>query len=78
MKEHIKRTLRNHYYQTVIIYSFIYLFYSFVTWSLINPFQWVLDIPTMDISGRMFIILSFLCYNGVGIFMRYDITKPKK
>lgn len=75
MKQHLKKTLKHHFYLTVIIYSFCYLFYSFVTWSIVNPFQWVLNIPILEDSDRIGIIILFLTYNGIGIFMRYDITK---
>lgn len=78
MRKYLKKTLKNHFYQTVIIYLCCYLFYTFITWSLTNPFQWILDIPMKTINERVFILLFFLAYNGLGVFIRYDIAKYKQ
>lgn len=36
-----------------VTYFVIYLGFSFVNWSLENPFQWVLDIPVLTPGGRL-------------------------
>lgn len=75
--KNLKKTLKSHFIQTIIIYLFVYLSYTFINWELVNPFQWILNIPLNEDSDRIMILMTFLTYNGVGVFMRYNVTKPK-
>ena len=67
----IKNLLIAHTIQTVFIYVSIYLIYSFTVFDLVNPFQWIIDIPLMTNDERLGIIVVWIGYNLVSIINHY-------
>ena len=63
MSNKLKKALNRHFIQTVGLYVFWYLFYSFVEFELINPFKWILDIPTYEPMDRFGLLLGWIGYN---------------
>jgi hypothetical protein len=55
---------------SVIVYIIIYLVRAFVIWDLINPFQWIIDIPIYSEDTRLSILGALIIYN----YMLYLIS----
>ncbi len=62
---------------TIIIYSIVYLYNTFVIWQLKNPFQWIIDIPTYQNESRFFILFACIFYQTILTFACYHSYKDK-
>lgn len=46
----------------LLIYTFLYLIYSFIIFEFNNPFQWILDIPNYEKLTRLLIIFYYVLF----------------
>jgi len=63
----MKKVLTYHMATTSIVYIICYLIYSFITWEVVNPFQWVLDLPNEAMSHRAAVLMTFILWHMIGI-----------
>lgn len=65
----MKTVLKNHLITTIILYTIIYVCYSFVYFEFENPFQWIVDISSKDIFYRGNVLAIFLTYHMCSLVM---------
>ena len=70
--------LKKHSILTIIIYVIIYASYCFITWSIVNPFQWIINISTYSDSRRFEILFGILYYHCISILLLHEGCKIKK
>jgi len=63
---------------TFSIYTFSYLYRTFVIWKFTNPFQWIVDLPNSTTDCRIGILFGIIFWYCLITVMVYDFTKPKK
>jgi len=62
----------------LIIYSIAYLVYSFVTWTFLFPFKWVLQISTYSSMDRFFILIGVISIEIILFQIYTDVQSYKK
>ena len=66
----------------VVCYALIYLIYSFIQWDLVNPFLWIVKLPTYTPEGRFlilfFFVLAQVCYHLIVADYLKFVDKSKK
>lgn len=60
------------------IWFIVWIITCFTYWDLINPFQWIIDLPKLIYWERFIIIISIGMYYFISIGMLYDHFKPQK
>lgn len=58
------------------IWFISWFFTCFTQWKLINPFQWIINLPQYHAMERFYIITMIGLYYFVSIGMLYDHFKP--
>lgn len=70
--------LKLHLFITISLYIISYLCYSFIVWELINPFRWIILIPTSSIDYRLFTLFFLSFYHIVLGVLISETAKDKK
>lgn len=61
IKKHIKKVV----FINGLVWAVVYLVYAFINWTLINPFQWIIDLPKYSTELRGSILFSYITYSIV-------------
>jgi len=56
-------------------YVVIYLIYSFTTWTIRNPLQWIIDIPTYENHERFGIFFGLFFYWLFVILISHNVIE---
>lgn len=68
------KRLKLHFIVVLCTYSVIYAAYTFITWSLVNPVQWIIDLPKQTDTVRGSILAVVLTFN----FMIYVLINDNR
>ncbi len=63
---------------TAIIYFAVYLIRIFIQWKIINPFDWIIAMPTYSGDVRGLILFFYAFYQIVLAIIVVDYLKTKK
>lgn len=62
----------------VCLYTLAYLIKIFYLWQIINPFQWVIDLPKYTPDDRLLGLWIFICWQGLQVCIINGIITPLK
>lgn len=68
------KRLKLHFIVVLCAYSVVYAAYTFITWSLVNPVQWIIDLPKQTETVRGSILAVVLTFN----FMIYVLINDNQ
>ena len=57
------KNLKKHTFVAILLYSGGYIIYSFVTWTLINPIQWIVKINQYSEITRVLILFNIVIFH---------------
>lgn len=60
-----------------LVWTLCYLIKTFIIWSITNPFQWLIDIPTYSREERMLGLIVYLFYQFICISIISDKIDKK-
>lgn len=67
----MRKVLLTHWLTNLIIYTFVYLFKTFVIWEFTNPFQWIIDIPKYSLEDRGLLLTGIIMWQSFQFFVIY-------
>lgn len=65
---------------SILLYFICYIILCFVDWEIYNPYQWILNLPTMGEEKRSQILVGILMWQFCQIIILRDLVlkKPNK
>lgn len=73
----MKNYLIKHISVSAVLYTIAYLIYSFITWTAINPFKWLIYIDSYSEVIRILILFNIVIFNLI-VSMIIDTCKVWK
>lgn len=61
-----------------VCYGIIYLIRVFVEWRIMNPFDWIIKMPTYDQDDRFGILISTLAVYGFAFMLVHNFSEEQR
>lgn len=75
----MKQINKIHIKTNIFIFMLIWLVRTFIYWQIINPFDWIINLPYYTTCERFLIVVSMVLYYGYSrlfIYIYLDSKKP--
>jgi hypothetical protein len=71
------KVAQRQFMQSALIWFSLWICTCFVKWEIVNPFQWLIDMPKYQWEARLTILMFVIMYYSVSIDLIHTDEKSK-